>query len=170
MSLDAILKGHFDKPIDVLSIDIDGDDYHVLAALAARPRIVIVEYNPTISPMVDRINPPSTSKGSSIGAFVRLAAEKGYDLVYATVTNVILVDAARNGRVRPKSACEAFDWNRAAFVISDFDGENWLANGAGPVRVAANPWSRAPAARTLGPPLRIWLRRLRHWIRGILDR
>ena len=168
MSLDAILARHFDKPIDVLSIDIDGDDYHVLASLKTRPRIVVIEYNPTIPPPIDRVNPQGTSKGTSLGAFARLAGEKDYDLVHVTANNVILVDASRNRRIRPKTAFEAFDWDRAAFVISDFDGANWVLNGNGVAGRAANPWSGAPAVRLLGPPPRIWMRRFRHWVRGRL--
>ena len=168
MSLDAILARNFARPVDVLSIDIDGDDYQIFESLKARPRIVIVEFNPTIPPMIDRVNPRGSSKGSSLAALARLGAEKGYELVHATAGNVILVDAARNGRIRAKTAAEAFAWAGATFVLSDFDGGNWMASGSGRIGVMPNPWSDAPSVRVLGPPLRIWLRRLRHWIRARL--
>jgi len=41
--------------IDVLSIDIDGQDFYVWKALKYQPKIVIIEYNPGLSPEVDLI-------------------------------------------------------------------------------------------------------------------
>jgi hypothetical protein len=53
--LDAILaRAGIPKDFDVLSIDIDGNDYHVWKAVATyRPRVVVIEYNPTIPSAVD---------------------------------------------------------------------------------------------------------------------
>jgi hypothetical protein len=168
MSLDVLFERTFAKPIDLLSIDIDSDDYQIFASLKARPRIVVIEYNPTIPPMIDRVNPTGTAKGTSLAALARLGGEKGYELVHATSNNAILIDAARNGRIRAKSASEAFDWRQTAFVMSDFDGENWVADGTGKIGVVRNPWSGKPQVRVLGPPPRIRLRRLQRWIRGKL--
>ena len=40
-------KSNFDKDLGVLSVDIDGNDYHVLSAIDGfDPRIIICEYNP----------------------------------------------------------------------------------------------------------------------------
>ena len=81
--------------LDVLSIDIDGQDYWVWKALDGyRPRVVIIEYNAAI-PASERLVEPlghrwdrSRYLGASIGAIEKLAAEKGYRLVYAELAGV----------------------------------------------------------------------------------
>lgn len=130
MTIDALLARHFPGPIDLMSIDIDGDDYHIFASLERRPRIILIEFNPTIPPVVNRVNPLNTQKGSSLLALTRLAAEKSYDLVHATQINAFFIDSTRNDRIRPKTPLEAFRWDGGvAFVIRDYDGENWFAVG-----------------------------------------
>jgi hypothetical protein len=78
--------------IDLLSIDIDGDDYYIFASLAAlRPRVVIVEYNPTIPAHVDLYADPGSYFGASVAALARVGREKGYTLVAITQTNCFFV-------------------------------------------------------------------------------
>lgn len=94
-TLDEIFK-KFNLPedIDILSIDIDGYDYHVWEALKNyKPRVVVIEYNPSIPNEVFYINPrdSSTFKGSSASAMVSLGNKKGYSLVAVTITNCIFV-------------------------------------------------------------------------------
>jgi hypothetical protein len=96
-SLDSIL-GQTDIPanFDLLSIDIDGNDYHVWKALTAyKPKAVIIEFNPTIPPSVEFVQPadPKLCQGSSLLSISQLAREKGYELVCATSGNAIFVDA-----------------------------------------------------------------------------
>ena len=44
--------------IDLLSIDIDGNDYHIFESLKKlRPRLIICEYNPTIPVWYDVYGP-----------------------------------------------------------------------------------------------------------------
>jgi hypothetical protein len=79
---------------DVLSIDIDGNDYYVWQALTRyRPRIVIVEYNPTAAnDLVFVQDPdPALNQGCSLAALIRLGREKGYELAAVTKTNGIFV-------------------------------------------------------------------------------
>lgn len=88
---------------DLLSIDIDGNDYWVWKAIPHRPRVVVIEYNGNLPP-----NPPLTIPydpnfqwrggdhyGASLGALARLGREKGYRLVYCTQAgvNAFFVDA-----------------------------------------------------------------------------
>jgi hypothetical protein len=94
-SLDAILS---ETPIpldfDVLSIDIDGNDYHVWAALQKyRPSLVVIEFNPTIPNGVDFVQDADvrTNQGASISSLVALAGTKGYQLVAATDFNAFFV-------------------------------------------------------------------------------
>jgi hypothetical protein len=85
--------------LDLLSIDIDGNDYHVFAALtAARPRVVVIEYNGRLPPPTVAVVPYAPSRiwngtdyyGASLEAMTRLAEAKGYRLV---ATNLLGVNA-----------------------------------------------------------------------------
>lgn len=99
------INGLFEKyqvPVDlgVLSIDIDGNDYHVWNALDARyrPAVVIIEYNASIPPDESRTIPydanfhwdTSDYYGASFLAMVRLGTRKGYRLVGADARGVNL--------------------------------------------------------------------------------
>lgn len=75
---------------DLLSIDIDGNDYWVWRALTAfQPRIVVIEYNPYYAPperWVMRFNADhawdgSTYYGASLASLHQLGRTKGYELV-----------------------------------------------------------------------------------------
>lgn len=94
-TLDRILKEkNAPEQIDLISIDIDGYDYHVWDALKEyHPRVIIIEYNPTIPNEIVFINPrnESTFCGSSAAALVELGRQKGYSLVAVTETNLIFV-------------------------------------------------------------------------------
>ncbi len=94
-SLEAILKKHqISDHIDILSIDIDGNDYHIIKSLKKlRPRLIICEYNPTIPVHFDVYAPYSKDNnfGQSVGALNRIAAQKGYKLVALTLTNAFYV-------------------------------------------------------------------------------
>lgn len=92
-TLERILlrEGVTDTP-DLLSIDIDGDDYYVFGSLEElRPRVIICEYNPTIPAHIDLVAEPGNYFGCSALALTRLAEKKGYRLVACTETNLIFV-------------------------------------------------------------------------------
>ena len=94
-TLDSILSRN-DAPqeIDIISIDVDGCDYHVWQALKKyRPRVIIIEYNPTVPNEIVCINPESedSSTGSSAAALVELARKKRYSLVAVTGSNLVFV-------------------------------------------------------------------------------
>jgi hypothetical protein len=94
-SLDAVLaETPIPRDFDVLSIDIDGNDYHVWEAVERyRPKLVLVEYNPTIPTAVEFVQPRDhgVSQGSSLKALVALGRRKGYELILATEANGIFV-------------------------------------------------------------------------------
>jgi hypothetical protein len=78
--------------VDLLSIDIDGDDFYVLESLERlRPRVIICEYNPTIPADVDLHAEYGSSFGASVAALTRVARDKGYELVALTQTNCFFV-------------------------------------------------------------------------------
>ena len=66
---------------DVLSIDIDGNDYAVWKAYNYQPALVIIEINSSISPNVDHF---SIKNGCGFKTMNTLAAEKGYFLLCHT--------------------------------------------------------------------------------------
>jgi hypothetical protein len=96
-SLDAILnRAGAPAEIAVLSIDIDGTDYHVWEGFISRkPAIVVVEYNPTVPAEVvfAQADDSSVHHGCSLAALHRLGAAKGYILGAATELNGIFVRA-----------------------------------------------------------------------------
>jgi hypothetical protein len=76
--------------IDLLSLDIDGNDIWVWQALErVRPRAVIIEYNATYAPPLcnavpyqrDRVYGGTSYFGASLGALVKVGRRKGYNLV-----------------------------------------------------------------------------------------
>lgn len=82
--------------LDVLSIDIDGNDYHVWEAVSHyQPKILIIEFNPTIPNEVEFVQARDmrAMHGSSIRSLCQLGKRKGYELVATTFANAIFVDA-----------------------------------------------------------------------------
>jgi hypothetical protein len=94
-NLDAILSATPMPPdFDVLSIDIDGNDYHVWNRVKSyRPKVVIIEFNHTIPTEVRFVQKadPSVIQGSSLLALVELGKTKGYELVSVLRFNAVFV-------------------------------------------------------------------------------
>lgn len=95
-TLDAILQQRSNLPQDftLLSIDVDGCDYHIWATVEAyRPAVVVVEFNPTIPLGVGFVQPRDMTvfQGSSLSALMVLGETKAYVLVACTDTNAIFV-------------------------------------------------------------------------------
>jgi hypothetical protein len=81
---------------DLLSIDIDGNDFHVWASVHQYgPKVVIIEYNPSIPNHIEYIQAADSgvSQGNSILSLTKLAKSKGYQLVAATELNAIFVQS-----------------------------------------------------------------------------
>ena len=102
-SLDAILQ-RTPAPVDLdfLSIDIDGNDWHVWNGLQKyRPRLVVVEFNPSCSNQLYFVQDadPLLNQGSSLLAFVELAKSKNYELVATTYANAFFVTSADFAKV-----------------------------------------------------------------------
>lgn len=82
--------------LDLMSIDVDGADYHVWAELERyEPKVVVIEFNPTIPNNVIFVQPRSTQvfQGSSLAALIELGKRKGYELVSTTTFNAVFVQA-----------------------------------------------------------------------------
>ena len=84
------------KDLDLLSIDIDGNDYHVWESLVIyTPRVVVIEFNQTIPNHVEFIQPRdmTVQQGNAPLSLVKLGRRKGYELVCVTEYNLIFVKA-----------------------------------------------------------------------------
>jgi hypothetical protein len=94
-SLDHILsRTPVPYDFDLLSIDIDGNDYHAWKAmLKYRPKVIVVEFNPTIPTSIEFVQAadPSLNQGTSLLSFVEMGKEKGYELVSSLPWNAFFV-------------------------------------------------------------------------------
>ncbi len=169
--LDSILaRTPIPEDFDVLSIDIDGNDYHVWSAVTRyRPRVVVIEYNPTIPTAVDFVQPAdmSVNQGASISALVRLGKDKGYELVSATTHNCLFVRSdlyPRFGIGDNSVATLRPDESMVTYVFNGFDGTVFV-RGAGKLgwhgipyresrmQLVAKPFRRFPD--TFGPIMKV---------------
>ncbi|MDO8878318.1 MAG: hypothetical protein Q8M24_12845 [Pseudolabrys sp.] len=108
--------------IDLLSIDIDYNDYWVWKAIeTVTPRVVVIEYNATLRPPMSLVVPYEPARkwdgtnyfGASLEALVRLGRDKGYRVVgcnYAGV-NAFFVrdDVAGDHFLDPATAEEHYE-------------------------------------------------------------
>jgi hypothetical protein len=143
--LDAILS---DTPIPedftLLSIDVDGNDYHIWKAVEKyKPRIVVIEFNPTIPTAVEFVQPadPRINQGSSITSIAKLGKEKGYELVCVTEANGIFVRREFFDRFQIKDNSPYAlrpDESLVTWIFSGFDGTVFLR---GHRKI---PWHKVP--------------------------
>lgn len=132
-SLEAILKT-INLPIDfdLLSIDIDGNEYHVWEAVRHyKPKVVVIEYNPTIPNQVEFVQARDmlVTQGSSLLSIDKLAKSKGYDLVSVTDTNAIFVDSKYFGLFGIKdNSIRAMRPNESyvTYIFSGHDGRVFM--------------------------------------------
>jgi hypothetical protein len=132
-SLDAILRSTpIPQDFDFLSIDIDGNDYHVWKAISHyRPRLVCIEFNPTIPTEVHFVQPadPTVNQGASLLALVELGKAKGYELVCVLPFNAFFVrseDFPLFGIEDNSPHALRTDLSYVTFLFSGFDGRLFL--------------------------------------------
>ncbi len=121
-SLDRILERHnIADDFDLLSIDIDGNDYDVWEALDRfHPTMVIVEYNVSFPPdykFVDRGG--SAFMGTSPASLAELAERKGYALLGSIGTNLLFLRAQYFSAlgVKPQTVAAALGHRPACYVF-----------------------------------------------------
>lgn len=91
---EVLLDNGIDGEIDLLSIDVDGNDYWIWKAITViEPRVVVIEYNATLGPDQPitvkydpnfhhlEKHPSGLYHGASLAALTKLANSKGYILV-----------------------------------------------------------------------------------------
>lgn len=104
-NVNGLLSKHgVPREFDVLSIDIDGNDYWVWKAITYQPRVVIIEWNCSISPFRALVIPYSPNfawdstcyYGASILALTRLGERKGMVLIAVDkrATNLFFVSTS----------------------------------------------------------------------------
>lgn len=82
------------EAFDLLSIDIDGNDYWVWERIVHRPRVVVIEYNAHVPPSESRVIAYDPNFrwsgtdyfGASLRALAELGERKGYSLVHCEQT------------------------------------------------------------------------------------
>lgn len=96
-NIDALIEPTLTGEIDLLSIDLDGNDYWIWDTIrSVRPRVVAIEYIATWRPPVCVTVPylddarwdGSNYFGASLSALGHLATRKGYQLVGCTLSGV----------------------------------------------------------------------------------
>jgi hypothetical protein len=124
-NVDDVLSALVPAEIDLLSLDIDGNDYWVWQALSAvQARVVAIEYNASFGPErsvtvpyargFDRYQAHLSGfyHGASLAALAKLGAQKGYLLAGCDSrgANAFFVDraAAESAGLEELSAAEAF--------------------------------------------------------------
>ncbi len=94
---DLFRRGKVPEEFDLLSIDIDRNDYYVWKGISHyRPRVVVIEYNPIYPPTMSWVVPydptatwdSTTHTGASLKALEELGAKMGYALVGCNLTGV----------------------------------------------------------------------------------
>jgi hypothetical protein len=116
--------------IDILSIDIDYNDYWVWKAIdVINPRLVVIEYNATLRPPMSLVVPyrpdaewdGSNFQGASLEALVKLGSEKNYRIVGCSIagTNAFFVraDLCANRFLEPATAQEHYEPARHYFHL-----------------------------------------------------
>jgi hypothetical protein len=84
------------KDFDFISIDIDGNDYHIYKSMINyKPKVVLIEYNGAIPDNIEFVQEPNFSvrHGHSILSTVKLAKSKGYELICINADNAFFVDS-----------------------------------------------------------------------------
>jgi hypothetical protein len=116
--------------IDLLGIDIDNNDYWVWKAIdAVTPRLVVIEYNPTLRPPLSLVVPYRPDAhwdgtnyfGASLEALVRLGTSKGYRIVGCNISggNAFFVrnDLGADAFLEPATAAEHYEPPRYYFAM-----------------------------------------------------
>jgi hypothetical protein len=109
--------GNYNGEIDLLSIDIDGNDYWIWQAITCiNPRVVVIEYNAKFPPTFEwvmeyndkHIWQGDDEQGASLKSLELLGLEKGYQLVGTNKNGVnaffVKKDIAKNLFPKPATA------------------------------------------------------------------
>jgi hypothetical protein len=145
--LDAILTEHdFPTDLDLLCIDVDGLDFHIWRGLQKfEPRLVVIEYNPTIPPHIELIGDRNANNvGCSALALARLGREKGYSLIACIGWNAFFVHREHAGLFADSDDLDAlFDYSYLRYAMQSYGGEVFFS---APLHLAHNLFCQDSAA------------------------
>lgn len=127
------------EDLDLMSIDIDGNDYWVWRAIERyRPQVVIIEYNPYYAPperWVMTYNAAhawdgSTYYGASLESLVHLGKRKGYELICCdrNGNNAFFVEEAQYARFGLESNAPQVLYRPAMYKVR-YIGKNTFVTG-----------------------------------------
>lgn len=129
--------------IDLLSIDIDGNDYHIFNAISIiKPRVIVIEINAKFPPPVEYVMPynpthiwdGSDIQGASLESLTKLAKQKGYNLVATDLKGVnaffVRTDLCGDKFADDCSAINLYNPWRAINPITGHISKYFLPNGA----------------------------------------
>lgn len=93
-NINDVLAGYNGGELDFLSVDVDGNDIYLLAALRLKPKVLCIEYNAKFPASVTKRQEYDPARvwsgtdyfGSNITALSEAAARKGYVLVGTNIT------------------------------------------------------------------------------------
>jgi len=99
---DIFKKYNVPSELDVVAIDVDGQDYWIWKNLEYNPNIILIEFNPTLPHDESKVmhydedhwswrKSACLYYGASISALKKLGDQKGYSLVYKTGRNLVFV-------------------------------------------------------------------------------
>jgi hypothetical protein len=132
-NLDCILKmTPIPLDFDFLSIDIDGNDYHVWKAVSKyQPKVICIEFNPTIPTEIEFVQPAdhSINQGSSLLSLMELGKTKGYELVSVLPYNAFFVKSEYYPLFEIANNAPAVlrkDLDSITYLFSGYDGKIFL--------------------------------------------
>lgn len=131
--LDAILQSTpLPENFSLLSIDIDGNDYHVWESLENyRPKCIVIEFNPSISNEIDFVQEKdmALNQGCSPSSLVKLGKKKGYELVASNLNNLFFVDEQyfERFKIADNQLCNIRkDLSKVTYIFNGYDGHIFI--------------------------------------------
>jgi hypothetical protein len=159
-SLDRILeKTAIPRDFDVLSIDIDGNDYHVWDAIKNyTPKLVVIEFNPTVPPSVEFVQPRDMriTQGSSLLSMVQLGRSKGYELIAAESANAFFIKKEYRCKFDIHDNSVEAIWTDQSAVTQMFFGYDGTVFLQG---LTVHPWTQIPIRESKMQILPAWARK-----------
>jgi len=135
-------EGGIKDEIDLLSVDIDGNDYWVWEAITCvKPRVVIIEYNAKFPPPYEWVMPYNSAhvwdgsdlQGASLKALEKLGARLGYQLVGTNMNgvNAFFVRGDLAGGLFPQPATAEnlyHSWRSRRYISSGHPTRRYIGN------------------------------------------
>lgn len=87
-SIDTILNG---RELDLIVIDVDGDDWLLWKSMVCRPRVAVIEYNCSVPLGISMAQASGEYFGASAQVLIDIGRRKGYSLVEMNICNCFFV-------------------------------------------------------------------------------